>query len=126
MAAISPFSSSSFSSVFSSACLSGFFVSDLEVVPDKYPVNAFIFPVNIKTPINIINIPPILTVYFTTFIWFLKNSKTVVVNRPTTKNGIINPTVYTPIRANPAHFVVADAAIKSTLASAAHTASTQN
>lgn len=87
----------------------------------KYPVTAFIFPVNMKSPIKTISIPPTFTVYFTTFICFFNSSRRLVVNSPSTRNGSTNPSVYTPINANPIHFVPADAAIKSTLVNAGPT-----
>ena len=60
---------------------------------DRYPVTAFILPVNIRRPMNIIRMPPTFTVYFTTLPWVLKNSSRLVVKSPTARNGSTNPRV---------------------------------
>ena len=88
---------------------------------ERYPVTAFILPVNIKSPMTNIRTPPTLTVYFTTLTCVLKNSRSEVVNSPTARNGRTKPMVYTPISPKAIALVLAEAAISSTLARAGPT-----
>ena len=77
------------------------------------------------TPIRIIITPPTLTVYFSTLRCFLKRSSRDAANKPTARNGITNPIVYSPISRKPFALVCEADAISSTLERAGPTQGVQ-
>ena len=85
----------------------------------------FINPVRVITPIRISSAAPTFTVYFTTFLFFLKKSSTEPVKIPTARKGMTKPSVYTPTNRNPFAEEEEEEAINSTLPSVGPTQGVQ-